>query len=184
MTITKSSTASQGPWDAPTGMPRGLVPSIGRDRRPSACGQRRRRRLEGGGARPSVGRGGRAPCTHGRSAKETLRRRPHIERGGRRQGPGSLPGKGRAGNVGRLGRLPHSAPCLTELAVIAHLYAESGSSKAEPLIEQLRNHLPTEAEALGGILPGGKGKSAKPVNGWRRRCGDCATIHGCSNIYA
>ena len=48
--------------------------------------------------------------------------------------------------------LPHSAPCLTELAVIAHLYAESGNSKAEPLIEQLRNHLPTEAAALQGIL--------------------------------
>ena len=48
--------------------------------------------------------------------------------------------------------LPYSAPCLTELAVIAHLYAESGNSKAEPLIEQLRNHLPTEAAALQGIL--------------------------------
>jgi predicted membrane-bound spermidine synthase len=47
---------------------------------------------------------------------------------------------------------PHPAPCLTELAVIAHLYAESGSSKAEPLIEQLGKHLPTEAEALRGIL--------------------------------
>ena len=47
--------------------------------------------------------------------------------------------------------LPHSASCLTELAVIAHLYAESGNSKAEPLIEQLRNHLPTEAAALQGI---------------------------------
>ena len=44
--------------------------------------------------------------------------------------------------------LPHSAPCLTELAMIAHLYAESGSSKALPLIEQLRHHLPTEAAAL------------------------------------
>ncbi len=48
--------------------------------------------------------------------------------------------------------LPHSMPCLTELAVIAHLYAEAGNSKAEPLIEQLRHHLPTEAEALCGIL--------------------------------
>jgi predicted membrane-bound spermidine synthase len=47
---------------------------------------------------------------------------------------------------------PHSAPCLTELAVIAHLYAESGSSKALPLIEQLSNYLPAEAEALRGIL--------------------------------
>jgi predicted membrane-bound spermidine synthase len=48
--------------------------------------------------------------------------------------------------------LPHSAPCLTELAVIAHLYAEAGNSKAESLIEQLRHNLPTEAEALHGIL--------------------------------
>ena len=38
------------------------------------------------------------------------------------------------------------------MAVIAHLYAEAGNSKAEPLIKQLGNHLPTEAEALGGIL--------------------------------
>ncbi len=48
--------------------------------------------------------------------------------------------------------LPHSTPCLTEIAVIAHLYAESGSSKAGPLIEQLGEHLPTEAELLRGIL--------------------------------
>jgi spermidine synthase len=48
--------------------------------------------------------------------------------------------------------LPRSATCLTELTVIAHLYAESASSKAEPLIGQLGNHLPTEAEALRGIL--------------------------------
>ena len=48
--------------------------------------------------------------------------------------------------------IPKAAPCLTELAVIAHLYAEAGNSKAEPLIEQLGNHLPTEAEALRGIL--------------------------------
>jgi len=47
---------------------------------------------------------------------------------------------------------PISPPCLTELAVIAHLYAETGSSKAAPLIEELRRHLPTEAEALSGIL--------------------------------
>jgi len=47
---------------------------------------------------------------------------------------------------------PHSSPCLTELAVIAHLYAEAGNSKAEPLIDQLGTHLPTEAEALRGIL--------------------------------
>ena len=47
---------------------------------------------------------------------------------------------------------PPAAPCLTELAVIAHLYAESGDSRAEPLIERLRDCLPTEAEALGGIL--------------------------------
>ncbi len=51
-----------------------------------------------------------------------------------------------------------SAPCLTELAVIAHLYAESGSSKAEPLIAQLRGHLPAEAEALGGILAWKQGR--------------------------
>jgi spermidine synthase len=48
--------------------------------------------------------------------------------------------------------MPHSAPCLTELAVIAHLYSEAGSSKAKPLIEELGKHLPTEAEALRGIL--------------------------------
>ena len=48
--------------------------------------------------------------------------------------------------------LRHSPPCLTELAVVAHLYAESGSRKAEPLIDQLGNDMPTEAEALRGIL--------------------------------
>ena len=42
--------------------------------------------------------------------------------------------------------------------MIAHLYAESGNSKAEPLIEQLRNHLPTEAAALQGILAWRQGK--------------------------
>ena len=47
---------------------------------------------------------------------------------------------------------PPSAPCLTELAVVAHLYAESGNSKAEPLIERLRDRMPAEAELLGGIL--------------------------------
>jgi predicted membrane-bound spermidine synthase len=47
---------------------------------------------------------------------------------------------------------PQASPCLTELAVIAHLYAESGSSRAEPLIQRLRNDIPTEAEALSGIL--------------------------------
>ena len=47
---------------------------------------------------------------------------------------------------------PHSAACLSELAVIAHLYAELGSSKAEPLIEQLGRYLPAEAEALHAIL--------------------------------
>ena len=52
----------------------------------------------------------------------------------------------------------NSAPCLTELAVMAHLYAQSGSSNAEPLIEQLRKHLPTEAEALCGILAWRQGK--------------------------
>jgi spermidine synthase len=47
---------------------------------------------------------------------------------------------------------PPSAPCLTELAVVAHLYAESGNNKAEPLIERLRDRMPAEAELLGGIL--------------------------------
>jgi predicted membrane-bound spermidine synthase len=47
---------------------------------------------------------------------------------------------------------PTSTPCLTELATIAHLYAESGSSKAEPLIERLRQHEPSEAEALSAVL--------------------------------
>ena len=47
---------------------------------------------------------------------------------------------------------PHAAASLTELAVIAHLYAQSGDSRAEPLIEQLRDHLPAEADALRGIL--------------------------------
>ena len=46
----------------------------------------------------------------------------------------------------------HPAPCLIELAVMAHLYAEIGDSEAEPLIEQLRHHLPAEAEAIHGIL--------------------------------
>jgi len=48
--------------------------------------------------------------------------------------------------------LPQSASCLTELAVVAHLYAEAGNSKAEPLIERLRDRMPTEAELLGAIL--------------------------------
>ncbi len=48
--------------------------------------------------------------------------------------------------------LPKSASCLTELAVVAHLYAEAGNSQAEPLIERLRDRMPTEAELLGGIL--------------------------------
>ena len=47
---------------------------------------------------------------------------------------------------------PHPGPCLTELAVVAHLYAEAGSHKAQPLIDQLRCQLPNEAEALSGIL--------------------------------
>ena len=50
------------------------------------------------------------------------------------------------------------APCLTELAVVAHLYAESGSSKAEPLIQRLDNDVPGEAEALRGILAWRQGK--------------------------
>jgi spermidine synthase len=45
-----------------------------------------------------------------------------------------------------------SSKCLTELAVIAHLYAEAGSLRAESLIEQLAKDMPTEAEALRGIL--------------------------------
>jgi hypothetical protein len=47
---------------------------------------------------------------------------------------------------------PQSTPCLIELAVVAHLYAESGNRKAEPLIERLRSQMPAEAELLGGIL--------------------------------
>ena len=47
---------------------------------------------------------------------------------------------------------PQVTPCLTELAVVGHLYAELGSSKAEPLIELLGAQMPTEAEALRGIL--------------------------------
>jgi spermidine synthase len=54
--------------------------------------------------------------------------------------------------------LPHSAPCLTELAVVALLYAESGSSLANPLIKQLGTCLPNEAEALRGILAWRRGK--------------------------
>jgi spermidine synthase len=52
----------------------------------------------------------------------------------------------------------NSTPCLTELAVIAHLYAQAGSEKAGPLIEQLRKQLPGEAEALRGILAWRKGR--------------------------
>jgi spermidine synthase len=49
--------------------------------------------------------------------------------------------------------LPPSTPTsLTELAVVAHLYAESGNSKAEPLIERLHDRMPAEAELLAGIL--------------------------------
>jgi predicted membrane-bound spermidine synthase len=48
--------------------------------------------------------------------------------------------------------LPHPAPCLTELAVIAQLYAVLGSDRAEPLIQRIADRLPGEAEALRGIL--------------------------------
>ena len=57
--------------------------------------------------------------------------------------------------------LPHGEPCLIELAVIAHLYAESGDSRGEPLIEQLRRQLPAEAEALRGILAWRQGNYAE-----------------------
>ena len=55
----------------------------------------------------------------------------------------------------------HSATCLTELAVIAHLYAEAGSSEAETPIQQLRLCLPAEAEALRGILAWRQGKTTE-----------------------
>ena len=48
--------------------------------------------------------------------------------------------------------LPHSTTCLTELTIIALAYSFAGNDKAEPLIEQIRPHQPTEAEALRGIL--------------------------------
>ena len=53
---------------------------------------------------------------------------------------------------------PQSAPCLTELAVVALLYAELGTSRAEPLIERLRRDMPIEAEALRGILAWRQGR--------------------------
>ena len=91
--------------------------------------------------------------------QEALRRRPRSERGrpATRSWNGTLP-RTRGECWLAWEGLPHAAPCLTELAVIAHLYAESGSSKAEPLIEQLGQHLPTEAEALRGILAWRQGK--------------------------
>jgi predicted membrane-bound spermidine synthase len=52
----------------------------------------------------------------------------------------------------------NSAPCSTELAVIAHLYAQTGSAKAGPLIEELAKQMPGEAEALRGILSWRQGK--------------------------
>ncbi len=128
------------------GCRRGLVPSSGRDRRPTAAFGRRRRRLERGGAGPPMGCGG-------PRRQETLRRGPRLERRDlrSRSWSGTLPRmRGECSSAWEF--LPHSPPCLTELAVIAHLYAESGSSKAEPLIDQLGNDMPTEAEALRGIL--------------------------------
>ena len=77
------------------------------------------------------------------------------------------------------------APCLTELAVIAHLYAESGDSKAEPLIEQLGDHLPAEAEALRGILAWRQGKVSESAERLAAGAGGgCAAIPGCWNISA
>ncbi len=60
--------------------------------------------------------------------------------------------------------LPHPAPCLTELAVVAHMYAEAGSSKAEPLIEQLRRDSPVEAQSLAGILAWRQGKLSESAD--------------------
>ena len=53
---------------------------------------------------------------------------------------------------------PQRTACLTELAVVAHLYAELGSRQAEPLIAIVRRSLPAEAEALAGILAWRQGK--------------------------
>jgi predicted membrane-bound spermidine synthase len=57
--------------------------------------------------------------------------------------------------------LPHREPCLTELAVMALLYAELRSGKAEPLIERMGDRLPAEAEALRGILAWRQGNVAE-----------------------
>ena len=80
--------------------------------------------------------------------------------------------------------LPHSTPCLTEIAVIAHLYAESGSSKAGPLIEQLGEHLPTEAELLRGILAWRQNKLSEAGERLAAALRDCAAIPGCWNTSA
>jgi len=53
---------------------------------------------------------------------------------------------------------PPALPCLTELAVMAHLYAETGNSRAEPLIQELARYLPGEAETLRGILAWKQGR--------------------------
>ena len=71
--------------------------------------------------------------------------------------------------------LPNSASCLTELAVVAHLYAEAGNSQAEPLIERLRDRMPTEAELLGGILAYKQRRTGE--SGERHRDGAAAISH-------
>ena len=48
--------------------------------------------------------------------------------------------------------VPHSETCLSELTIIALAYAEAGNSQAEPLIERIRAHQPTEAAAIHGIM--------------------------------
>ena len=80
--------------------------------------------------------------------------------------------------------LPHGTPCLTELAVIAHLYAETGSSKAEPLIGSLPVTCPPKRKRSAAFSPGSNARSANPPSDWPRRCGGCAAIPGCWNTYA
>ena len=147
MTITKSSTASPGRWDAPIGMP------------PGSCAAKRselgdqRLPVDGGAVDWKRGGAGAPMGCGGPWRQETLRRGlalndgDHATRSWNGTSPRTPGGCSSPGNL-----LRHSPPCLTELAVVAHLYAESGSRKAEPLIDQLGNDMPTEAEALRGIL--------------------------------
>jgi hypothetical protein len=57
--------------------------------------------------------------------------------------------------------LPHLSPCLTEMAVMAELYAMLGTRRAEPLIERIAPRLPAEADALRGILAWRQGNLAE-----------------------